>query len=301
MRPMLAIVNVAAGNGRAKKLAPDAIARLRGFGLSVDVIETKGPGDATQIARDAVARGQRELIAVGGDGTSFEVLNGLSSQLGATDPRERVSLGFLPLGTGNSFLRDFGSGSVEQSVNALRSRRKRACDAIKLSYDGGLLHFLNLLSFGFVADVGAVTNRRFKFLGASGYGLGVIAMLAQLRSRPVKMRLDGGALWEQDVTFVSINNSRFTGGNMQMAPYADTSDGELDVVICGKMTRTTLLETFPKIFRGHHVHHHAVTSSRAKAIELFEEAPIDLMIDGEVLRARPLRVEVVPAALDVWV
>lgn len=301
MKPILVIVNGAAGHGRAGKLAPDAVQRLRGYGLAVDVVETKAPGDATVIARDAVARGQRELVAVGGDGTSFEVVNGLSAQLGAKDPRERVTLGFLPLGTGNSFLRDFGTGSVDQAIESLRMRRKRACDVVRLTHDAGSLHYLNLLSFGFVADVCTVTNRRFKPLGAAGYGLGVVATLASLHSRPLRMRLDGGEMWEQDVTFVSLCNSRFTGGSMQMAPYADTSDGQLDVVVCGKMSRLTLLETFPKIWSGSHVHHHALSSSRAAHVELFEDGPIDLMIDGEVRTHRPLRADVVPAALDVWV
>lgn len=301
MKPILAIVNGAAGHGRAGRLAPDAVQTLRGFGLAVDVAQTRGPGDATRIARDAVARGQRELIAVGGDGTSFEIVNGLTAHLGASDPRERVTLGFLPLGTGNSFLRDFGAGGVEQAIDALRARRKRSCDVIKLTHDAGVLHYINLLSFGFVADVCTVTNRRFKRLGAAGYGLGVVATLAQLHSRPLRMQLDGGAMWEQDVTFVSLCNSRFTGGSMQMAPYADTNDGQLDVVVCGPMTRLALLETFPKIFRGDHVHHHAISSSRATRVELFESEPIDLMIDGEVVRQRPLRADVIAGALDVWV
>jgi YegS/Rv2252/BmrU family lipid kinase len=301
MKPVLAIVNRAAGHGRAAKLAPDAIAQLRGFGFAVEVRETSGPGDATNIARQAVAHGQRELIAVGGDGTSFEILNGLTAQLGATDPRERVCLGFLPLGTGNSFLKDFGPGGVDHALDALRMRRRRACDAVKLTHDSGSLHYINILSFGFVADVCSVTNRRFKRFGPAGYGLGVVSTLAGLHSRKLRMRIDGGALWEQDATFVSLNNSRFTGGNMQMAPYADTGDGQIDVVVCGPMTRLTLLETFPQIFRGHHVHHHAISSSRAKSIELLEDGPIDLMIDGEVLRHQPLRVDVVPSALDVWV
>ena len=270
-------------------------------GVRVVARNTEAPGDGTRLVQNALQEGFRNFIAVGGDGTSFEVVNGLAAHLGSSAPDQRVTLGFLPLGTGNSFLRDFGDGSVASAISAIAEGRRRSVDAVKLTHARGTLHYLNLLSFGFVADVCAVTNRRFKVLGQAGYGLGVVATLAGLRSRPLRMCLDGGAAWEQDAVFVSINNSKFTGGNMMMAPYADTADGELDVIVCGKMTRMTLLETFPKIFRGNHVHHHAVTSSRAKSIELFEGEAIDLMIDGEVLRERPLRVDCVPNALDVWV
>jgi diacylglycerol kinase (ATP) len=301
MDSFLAIVNPAAGHGRAGKLAKTEIERLQSRGLAVVVRETGAPGDATRMADNALREGFRRFIAVGGDGTGFEVVNGLSSHLGTKDPAQRVSLGFLPLGTGNSFLRDFGAGTVEHATEALLQRRKRSVDAVKLTHSSGVLHFINLLSFGFVADVCAVTNRRFKLLGQAGYGLGVVATLAGLHTRPLRMRVDGGAPWEQDVVFVSINNSKFTGGNMMMAPYADASDGMLDIVVCGKMSRATLLETFPKIFSGHHVHHHAVTASRARLIELFEGEAIDLMIDGEVIREKPQRVECLHDALDVWV
>jgi diacylglycerol kinase (ATP) len=274
---------------------------LRAQGLSIDLRYTQSAGDGTRLAAQALAEGFRRFIVVGGDGTAFEVLNGVAPQLGATDPAQRVTLGFLPFGTGNSFLRDFGDAGADAAAAAILQGRTRACDAVRVTHKTGVLHYLNLLSFGFVADVCTLTNHRFKPFGAAGYGLGVVGTLAQLHSRPVKMRLDGGALWEQAATFVSINNSRYTGGSMMMAPYADTADGQLDVVVCGKMGRLTLLETFPKIFSGNHVHHHAVTASRARVIELFEDGPVDLMIDGEVLRYQPQRVEVLPGALDVLV
>ena len=86
-----------------------------------------------------------------------------------------------------------------------------------------------------------------------------------------------------------------------MAPYADTADGQADVIVCGAMDRMTLLSTFPKIFRGHHVYHHQISASRARSIEFFEDEPIDLMIDGEVMRRAPKRLDVQPAALDVFV
>jgi len=100
----LAIVNPAAGGGRSRKMLGSALERLRAGGVTVDVAETQGPGDATRLARDAYGRGRRRFIAVGGDGTSYEVVNGLFPEASAG---ERPKLGFLPLGTGNSFLRDF--------------------------------------------------------------------------------------------------------------------------------------------------------------------------------------------------
>jgi diacylglycerol kinase (ATP) len=282
-------------------LAPFALERLRSQGIAIEVLETRGPGDAVALAQRACARGQRRFIAVGGDGTAFEIVNGLGSALCTNGHNERLQLGFLPLGTGNSFLKDFGRGDLEHATGALLAGRRRTCDVIRLSHTEGVTHSLNLLSFGFVADICSITNTHFKALGAGGYGLGVVTALAKLHSRPLRMRVDRGQVWEQDMVFVSVCNSRFTGGKMMMAPYADTGDGELDIVVCGAMDRRTLLSTFPKIFTGRHVHHHAITAARAKSIELFEGQPIDLMIDGEVVRRQPTRIDVLPRALDVLV
>src|SRR6266481_6225873 len=104
MDRFFAIVNPAAGGGRSAKLAGPALGRLREKGLNVDVIASTGPGHALQLAREAYSQGYRRFLAVGGDGTAHEILNGV---LAGNPDASRISLGFLPLGTGNSFLRDF--------------------------------------------------------------------------------------------------------------------------------------------------------------------------------------------------
>lgn len=299
--PFAAIINPQAGNGRCGQRAPDALAELKAQGLEVQAHYTQAPGDATRIARELAERGQRSFIAVGGDGTSYELLNGLAPWLAPEDPSApRITLGFLPLGTGNSFLRDFGAGDTQSAIAALAQHRVRPCDVLRLEHDTGALHYLNLLSLGFVTDICSLTNRHFKPLGASGYALGVVATLAKLTRRTVKMRPDGRAPWEQTMVFVCVCNSRFTGGRMMMAPYADTNDGMADVVVCD-MDRLTLITTFPKIFQGLHVHHRGVSSSRIRSLEFSETEPLDMMIDGELVRHIPKRIDVRPAALDVLV
>src|ERR1700681_1543516 len=115
MNRFFAIVNPAAGGGRSAKLAGPALARLLEKGLKVDVIASTGPGHAVQLAREAYGQGYRRFIAVGGDGTAHEILNGVFAEAPGKDRggKDRVSLGFLPLGTGNSFLRDFTPDGAE--------------------------------------------------------------------------------------------------------------------------------------------------------------------------------------------
>jgi diacylglycerol kinase (ATP) len=298
-----AIVNPAAGGGRCGRLAPAALDRLRASGLTVASSETRGAGDATHMARSAYDAGARAFIAVGGDGTAYEILNGVFPVARASGTR--VALGFLPLGTGNSFLRDFlaeGEDAAERAIGALVAGRRRACDVVSLTLaDATLLYYVNLLSFGFVAAVGALANRRFKRFGAAGYAAAVVGEVAGLRARRYRLRMDGGRWSEPEAVFVALCNSRFTGGRMMMAPYADIGDGRVDLVVAGAMGRAGLLAAFPKIFSGAHVHMPEITVGQAGAVDSDLSERIDLMIDGEIVRATPRRVEVVPSAIDVCV
>ncbi|MFI5307585.1 MAG: diacylglycerol/lipid kinase family protein [Polyangiales bacterium] len=297
----LAIVNPAAGGGHCGKLAPAALARLQEAGLTVEQVHTAAPGDATRLAREAYARGVRHFVAVGGDGTAYEIVNGLLPEaLGAAEAA-RPCLGFLPLGTGNSFLRDFTDRGAEHAIEALHSGRRRRCDVVHLEHDGGALYYINLLSAGFVAAVGATANRRFKRFGTAGYGLAVVVETMTLGARRYRMHLDHGPLWEQDALFLSFCNSRYTGGSMMMAPFADTADGQLDVIVARPMSRLALLAAFPRIFAGTHVHMPEIVASRASEVELDLQEAIDLMIDGEVEHHRPKRLRVIPGAIDVCV
>src|SRR5215470_7354723 len=147
----LAIVNPAAGGGKSAKLAGEKLAQLRESGLQIDVTTTTDRGHAMELAAEAYAQGYRKFIAVGGDGTAHEILNGL---FGNAKAQERVSLGFLPLGTGNSFLRDFAKDGADAAFRALLERRARPVDLIRLTHSTGEIYSLNILSLGFTADVG---------------------------------------------------------------------------------------------------------------------------------------------------
>src|SRR4029077_5479417 len=166
-----------------------ALDRLRASGIHLEVVETNAPGQATALVRDAHAQGCRRFIAVGGDGTSYEVVNGLF-------PSETVApatLAFLPLGTGNSFLRDFSDRGVEFAIEALLARRSVPCDFPRLTHQTGVLHYINLLSMGFSADVAPLRARRFSSWGEVGYRSSIFISLARFRRRPFPLRVDGDA------------------------------------------------------------------------------------------------------------
>jgi len=295
----LAIVNPAAGGGRCGRMAKGALDTLRRANVEIEVAETTAPGQATLLARDAYARGCRRFIAVGGDGTACEIVNGLFPQ--AADG-ERAALGLLPLGTGNSFLRDFTDRGAEHSAAAIIAGRRRACDVLRLRHAAGDLYFINLLSVGFAADAAVAANRHFKPLGQFGYILGVLLCLARLRRRAFPLRADGDVDFDRRrCLFLSFNNSKFTGGKMMIAPQAATDDGLIEYVRWGPVGRLQLMANFPALFDGSHIRHPQASRRGVHSIEFQLEAPVDVMVDGETLTLDCRHMDVLPGALDVFV
>jgi diacylglycerol kinase (ATP) len=293
-----AIVNPAAGGGRSAKLAGPAIARLRESGLQVDVIASTGPGHAAELAREAYDQRYRHFIAVGGDGTAHEILNGIFTHAGSN---ARISLGFLPLGTGNSFLRDFSDNGAD-ALQALIENRKRPVDLLRLTHSKGEIYAFNLLSVGFTADVATLTNRHFKSLGSFGYLLGVFIRVVQLRRRAFALRCDDDKNWdERRCLFLTFNNSKYTGGTMLIAPQADPTDGLIEFVRWGPIGRLGLLRMLPRLYDGTHIQHPLAERRAVRRVEFNLPAPVEVMIDGEIATLAIQSLDILPGAVDVHI
>ncbi len=296
-RRFLAVINRAAGGGRCGKMVDEALDRLRAGGIELEMAETSRPGHATEIAREAYGRGWRNFLAVGGDGTSYEIVNGLFPQ---AEGGERPTLGFLPLGTGNSFLRDFSEHGLEYASQALATGKRRPCDVLRLTHREGVLCYINLLSMGFAADVAAVRIRRFKNMGELGYLLALFVCLARLERRAFPVRVNGnGTADRRRCLFLTFNNSKFTGGKMMIAPKAEIADGLIEYVRWGPIGRLGLLRNLPGLYDGTHIQHPLAERHAATRIEFELDAPVDVMVDGEVLRVHCEKLEVLPGALEV--
>jgi diacylglycerol kinase (ATP) len=172
-------------------------------------------------------------------------------------------------------------------------------DAVRCTHADGTLHYLNLIGLGFAARAGAMTNRRFKRFGAKGYIFAVLGCLVRMRYPAIRVRLDGGEPDERSCSMLSFCNSRFTGGDMMMAPDADPADGLLDVVRIGPLRRIAFLRAFPRIFKGTHVKMPEVECTRARRVEFLGDERIDVMVDGEVQALVLRSLEMAPGAVEV--
>ncbi len=298
----LAIVNPAAGGGRCGALAPAALERVRraldANGASLEIVCTEKAGEGTELARAAYREGIRHFLAVGGDGTSYEIVNGVFPE---SLESGRISLGFLPLGTGNSFLRDFTTKSVEHTIAAIAKGQSRVCDVIRARHARGEIYFINVLNLGFPADVAELTNRRFKPLGETGYILAVFGRLAWLFYGTFPHRVGNGDWDRRPSLFLAFTNSKFTGGKMMIAPKADSADGKIEYVRWAPIGRARLLWLFPRLFTGTHIDHPLATRAAADRVEFDLSEPVNVVVDGENLKLQLQSLEILPAALDVVV
>ncbi|MFJ5292140.1 diacylglycerol kinase [Streptomyces sp. NPDC088348] len=297
-------VNPTAGRGRGAHAAQPAASALRDAGFSVRTVLGSDAPDALSRAREAVRGGTGALIAVGGDGMISLALQAVAGT--------RTPLGVVAVGTGNDFARGLGlpvrdPAAAGRSVAvALKGGNIREIDLGRVlpGADGaaaprtGERWFGSVLAAGFDSRVNDRGNRMRRPSGRLKYDLAMVAELAAFRPLPYRLVLDGGPAREIEATLVAVGNGPSYGGGMRICAGAELDDGLLDVTVVGACSRTTLVRVFPKVYRGTHLGHPAVTSYRVRRIEL-RAAGVTGYADGEPLGALPLTAECVPRAVRV--
>jgi diacylglycerol kinase (ATP) len=288
------VYNPNAGHGRAAALSDEAVALFQEKGIAVDLRLTEGPGHAVQIVGEADFGSYGVVVAAGGDGTLFEVVNGYY----ANPARGSIPLGIMPTGTGNAFARDLKMdvGRWREAVEIIAVGRRRRVDVGRFSTEGQTFYFLNILGLGFVADVTA-TASRLKSFGNIAYTFGVLVQTLFLRSYPVRIEVEGQIL-ERENLFTEISNTRYTS-NFLMAPAARIDDGLLDVTLLGRMSRRRLLKCFPLIFTGEHVTLPEVETFQARRLRVSTPVRKVLTPDGELLGGTPVEVDCLKQDIEV--
>lgn len=292
---VLLVYNAYAGHGRAGKMLPQVEAALVEQGIEFDLQLTSYPGHGIEIVRGADLGQFDGLLAAGGDGTLFEVINGYYQ-----NPSERkIPIGILPVGTGNAFARDLEltNENWKEAIKIIAARKTRKLDVGKYHTHGQDYYYLNILGLGFVADVTEIAHK-LKLFGNFSYTLGVLYRTLFLSSDLLSLEIDGQKM-ERDCTFVEISNTRYTA-NFLMAPNARIDDGLLDVTLAKKLGRRRLLQSFPKIFTGEHIFMPEIETYQAKSIKIYSEKPKVLSPDGELIGITPVEIECLEKAVEVY-
>jgi diacylglycerol kinase (ATP) len=281
----LIVVNPAAGGGRAGRFVPWIRERLAQR-TDVDLRVTTAPGQAEALAADAVAAGRERVVAVGGDGTVQEVLNGL---LTAGTPGE---LGVLPVGTGNDLARSLGlpADPAEAWTIAVGHATSPLDVALATNGAGRRRWFASAGGVGFDAQVAAaMATRRGWQAGKAGYLLTTLSELRRFENCAVRLEVDGDVI-EGRVLFVAFANGEYYGGGMRIAPGARTDDGRLDICVVGDISRLTAIRQLPNLYRGTHTRHSAVSMHSGSTLSIEGEDGVAIHLDGEPFGTLPLSV-----------
>ena len=290
---ILIIYNPQAGGGRARRLLPAIRQYLAGKAIAAEFLMTEARGHAVTLAEQADLTRFDAVVAAGGDGTLFEVLNGLLRNPGTHKP----ALGLIPNGTGNAFMRELGLGKSDwrKAIDIIALQKTRAVDVGRLQAQGQTWHFLNIVGMGFISDI-AATAARLKWLGNSAYTLAVLLRLPWLKAQALSLDIDGKS-FEREGVFVEVANSSYTGASFLIAPKARLDDGLLDVVLLKRISRIGLLRLFRTVHDGSHIRHPQVEYLQARSITVTEAVPGQLVPDGEILGTSPARFECLPGAV----
>lgn len=291
----LVIINPAARHGETAPLIP-VIEEYLESTVDHQTVLTERPGHAAELARDA--QGFDVIIAVGGDGTAHEVLNGIMSR----PQGDRPAMSLFPTGSGNDWRRTLGiSTDLATAVRQVLSGQRKRVD---VGVCNGI-HFANSLAIGLDARVTAKAVELKVTTGWSGLPLYFRALMfvlfRQFYSHPVRLRLDDGPVSERDLLIVALTNGPTYGGGFFITPKAIDDDGLLDMCVIDKISLPSALWRLPFVIAGRHEWMSMVHMERHTRVELWSDVPVAGQVDGEVLLADHYEVSIVPSGIEVIV
>jgi YegS/Rv2252/BmrU family lipid kinase len=299
------VVNPQSAGGKTERRWPELRAQIQDAFGAFDERFTAGAGDATTMTREALRGGADLVVAVGGDGTINECVNGFFDDKGAIAPK--AAFGIVPAGTGGDFIKTLGVPLKTADAAAALKSPARAIDVGRLRYVGddgqpALRHFINIASFGIGGLVDRYVNQSSKaFGGKVSFALATLKAGAKYKNATVRLILDGGAPKEGKIYNVAVANGRYFGGGMKVAPDAALDDGWFDVVTLGDFGFTDLLFRGLDIYSGKHLKNPKVTVARARRVdaEAVDGAEVLLDVDGEAPGRLPASFELLAGALQV--
>jgi diacylglycerol kinase (ATP) len=286
------IVNPSAGSAGDLEAVKEALAGRPGTELCFSEKE----GDAEELAREAVRRGLRTVVAAGGDGTLNEVLNGLADNFAG------VRLGLLPLGTGNDFARSIGvPADLGAALAVLDAGRTLKIDVAQATFQDGRRYFLNMSAGGFSSVVSEKAHEAKDRWGPLAYMRGAVDALPELEAFEATLTLSGAETIRLEIYNLVISNGRYVAAGIPVAPQAKLDDGLLDVMIAPATTIPNLALLLPKVLLGRHLDSDLLLFRKATRIEIDSTPPMTFNVDGEILNQEPALFEVLPRALEMVV
>ena len=301
--PWYVIANPTAGKGMVRKRWPALQQRIAGVLPVGEFALSEYKGHAIELAQQAVEKGYRKILAVGGDGTNHEVANGIMMQQAL--PSREVTYALLPIGTGNDWIKTHGlPRPMDEALDVIRAGKTAFQDIGLIHYhkDGKPLqrYFLNVAGLAYDGYIGKKSEeRRYATRNKLFYLMLVVSCLFEYELRRAIVE-GGGRRIEGRFYTINLGICRYSGGGMQLAPHAIPDDGQFAVTTAGALSRAGVLLNTYRFYNGTIASHPKVEAFYAKSLEVKAaegEPPTLLEADGEFLGETPARFSILPSAL----
>ncbi len=300
----LVIVNPNAGVKKGSRDWPKILPMLKDEGLDFEYLLTEHRNHANQITIDRIGKGFRNIIVVGGDGTMNEVVNGIFLQ--QTVPTEEITLGMIPVGTGNDWCRTFSIPfDYKEAIKILKKKNSVLQDTGRISYFKKEVHqiryFMNIAGMGYDALVAKKTNV-LKDKGHGGpftYFYFIFTSLLQFVFPEAIIEVDDEPVFKGEIFSMNVGICKYNGGGMMQVPFAIPDDGLFDVTLIRKAPKWMVIRYARKLYDGTLVKLDFVKTFRGKSVRIRSTARIYLEADGESLGHSPFVFEMLPRSLRV--
>ena len=264
--------------------------------IILEIIKTKYAGHAKNIAHEINLNNYDGLLAIGGDGTLNEIINGMLTR----KDEKKVPLGLIPGGSGNSYLHDLKLTEPLIATNAIIKNKTQAMDVAKIEIENKIQYSINMIGWGLVTDIGNKAEK-YRWLGTSRYTMLSILEVFTYKSRPATLMMEKKTI-KDDFTFIIACNSIHVGNGMKMAPRAKLNDGLIDLIIVkSDVSKIRLLSTLPKLFDGTHINQAEVSYYQTPSFSLIPKNNDILNIDGEIMGKTPITVKMIPEAIEFFI
>ena len=295
MKKYYLLVNPKGGHKRGLEIYEKVKHIFSSAGTNITVLHTEYAGHAFDFANTLDFVGYDGLCAIGGDGTMYELINGMLKR----DDNHKIPIGLITGGTGNSFMYDVDCLDPVDAAKRIVQHKLRPLDIAKVNANGELFYSFNIIGWGLATDAGKLAEK-LRWLGGVRYDVASIIEVLKGKDRIATLTLDEEVIKENFIFIIGCNTIH-TGKAMKMAPLAQLNDGKIDLIIVRKTSRINLLKLFPKLFSGDHIKSPLVEYRQVENFSISLEETNDLTIDGEIIGTTPLNVQMIPKMVNVLV
>lgn len=290
------VYNPNSGGGRGKNLAPIIIKTLEDQGHTLKVYKTKYREHAIKIVRQLDLKNTDILVSVGGDGTMYEVLNGLFKN---EKSDKKPYFAVIPVGTGNSFSQDLNMHQWKDGLFAIENGKTRPIDVMKFNTEGEDYYSINSLGIGLPSDVCITGSKYKKILGKFSYTSSAIIEVMRYKPHYTILEVDG-IKHEYMGAFTNFSNTRMFGGNMMVSPNSILDDGEIEAVVLLDAPKKVIIKALPTLYTGKHIDNPYVKVYKGKHFKITTNPVKVANPEGEIFGVTPIEIIVIPKAIEMF-